>query len=319
MLQHSADIESLDDLPRRSKIPKDSRRGYRGRAWRSSYPHNKVLRFLESRVGRYWNDVYSEFCHLDWLPEGHKSRDTLSWNVIFETTMKDGKVHFIEEGSGDIKPLEEHWRNSNNLFYIHPTSQKLLKVSKKKQPEVKKPELYRILGNWHQLVKVKGIWYEVKGERKDKENEKDIIEKNGLHYRIIPEKELPPVHERNFAWGKGKNAKDINYFDNNYMIVDGHVVKPIQSHNVSIYSGRDIGPKDLMINLGGDSYSWFYNNNLNYNSIKITLYRQLTTKELKRHGLKNDIQDLPTKKCPKCGGFDCILHKTKEELAKLRW
>lgn len=322
LLQHSVDVDSFDELPNRSKIPKDSRRGYRGRAWRSTYPHNKVLRFLESRVGHYWNDVFSEFCHLEWMPEGHKTKEQLSWNVIFETTMKDGVVHFIEEGSGDILPLEKHWRN-RNMFYIHPTTQRLCRVEKKKEETVNKPEKIKILGNYHQLVKVKGFWYEVKGEPKDENKSANIIEKNGLHYQVIPEKDLPPIHERNFAWGKGKNAKDINYFDNHYMIVDGKVVKPVQRNTRSYYDGNQIGPKDPMVNLedgiAGYYHPYNYGRRWNYDSIKITLYRQLTTKELKRHGLKNDTQPLPTKKCPKCGGFDCILHKTKEDLEKLRW
>lgn len=316
LLQHTADIEQLDDLPNRSKIPKDSRRGYRGRAWRSSYPHNKVLRFLESRVGKFWNDVYSEFCHLDWLPDGHKTREQLSWNVVFETVMKDGKVHYIEEGSGDVKLLENHWRRSN-LFYVHPVNQKLCRVEKKKQQNPEKPKTLIVLGNYHQLLKVKGVWYEVRGEKKDKNS--DIIEKNGLKYRIIPDKDLPPIHERKFAWGVGKNSKDTNYFDSNYQIIDGKVVRPVQNNDR--YERRQVEPREAMIDLRDYSDRVFgYSYGLpDYNTVKITLYRQLTSKELKRHGIKNDIQSLPTKKCPKCGGFECVLHKAKEEMNKRLW
>ena len=51
------DIEAVEELPSRAKVrPPDGGWGH----YNDDYPWNKVDRFLHSRVGKKWDDVYSE-------------------------------------------------------------------------------------------------------------------------------------------------------------------------------------------------------------------------------------------------------------------
>ena len=83
------DTDTLDELPLRDKVrAHDGHRHY----WGSDYPYNKVRRFITSRVGQYWNDVFSEFCHLDWVPRQYKTKEQISRIVELNTFLKDRKV-----------------------------------------------------------------------------------------------------------------------------------------------------------------------------------------------------------------------------------
>jgi hypothetical protein len=269
-------IDYVDNLASRDKIrpPKDGRDHYKGR----DYPYNKVRRFLESRIGKKWDSVFSEFVHLSWIKDEEKTREKIGWDVVFDTLMKDGKVWFVEEGSGDVKPIADY-RWGGGTFYVHPITKCLSYQPKKKTDFVKKhreeeAKTLRILGDYHQLVKVNGIWHEVKGEPVKSE----IIEIDGLHYRPLIGLPLP-----------SKTCKVING---------------------EMYMGcprddrKTIGPRERMMEENDPYYRRnYYRISKNYDSVKITHCRQLNSKELKKHGLKNDVKPITHKKCEICGNY----------------
>ena len=293
-------IEYVDNLPSRDKVrpPKDGRDHYKG----EDYPWKKVYRFLTSRVGRPWDHVFSEFVHLDWIPRQYKTENQIAHSVLFNTFMRDGKVWYFDKYlSNNERQLEDcggYWRHSE-LFYIHPVTKLLCyykpkKIDYKKRMAKEEAKTFRILGDYHQLVKIKGIWHEVKGEP----IESDIVVIDGLHYRKVKTKPLPQPPTMTFFGRKVVPDKPP------YKMVDGKYLVPVD------YRWRDenkIGPKDRLID---DDYKDSIWRRLDYHSVKITLYRQLNHKELKKHGLKNDVK-IVGKPCKVCGNVNCLLDHHK--------
>jgi len=281
------DIERVEDFPNRDKVrpPDNARDHYYG----EDYPYNKVHRFLFSRVGNHWDNVFSEYCHLEWLPSQYRNKERIYQIVETNTFMKDGKVWFFDnysrfsnEKSIDDMDNSKGYFYSSECFYIHPETKVLCykhrksKNQYKKEREVESAKTFRVLGDYHQLIKIKGIWYEVKG----KPAESDIIVKDGLHYRVV-----------SYHWTTMTDTTP-------YHFIDGKVCVPETNGR---FSGKKISPKDCMIPLGGDEYYW---NKPDYKSVKITSYRQLSSKELKKHGIANDIKTFG-ERCNMCGGFGC--------------
>lgn len=311
-----SDTDKLEELPLRAKIgPPDGWRSY----WGSDYPYNKIQRFLHSRVGRIWNDVFSEFCHLEWVPKQYKTKEQIGHSVILNTFMRDGVVWYYSHSfhSSSENPIGDYnnpkirpYQCRDDVFYVHPTTFKLCYEPKHKKDwnkeyAEKQAQSMCVLGNYHQLLKIDGIWHEVKGEPK----KTDIIEIDGLHYRKMkappkPEDLVPPAR---YYFGKVViNTKPLEC-----KIVNGEYYVPTVGESPSRYSDKNIGPKDRLIEDDANP-SRPYWNRYNYNTIKITLYRQLNRKELKKHGLANDIKTLG-EKCKICGGHkpNCTGHYTK--------
>ena len=274
-------IESIDNLPSRDKVrpPEDGRDHYKG----CDYPWGKVYRFLTSRVGRPWDRVFSEYVHLDWIPRQYKTQEQISHSVLLNTFMRDGKVWYYDKYlSNNERQLEDcggYWRHSE-LLYVHPTTKVLCyykpkRIDYKKQQAEERAKTFRILGDYHQLIKTNGIWHEIKGEPVKSE----IIEINGLHYRPLIGLPLP-----------SKSCKMIGG---------------------QIYMGcprddrKTIGPRERMMEENDPNYrrNYYRFNSKNYDSVKITHCRQLNSKELKKHGLKNDVKPITYKKCEVCGNY----------------
>jgi len=292
-------IDYIDNLPNRDKVrpPKDGRDHYRG----CDYPWKKVNRFLTSRVGRLWDRVFSEYVHLDWVPRQYKTKEQIGFSVILNTFIKEGKVWYFDRGfGGNERPIEncgDGWYSHSDIFYIHPTTKILCyykpkKVDRQKLQEEEEAKNFRVLGDYHQLLKFDGIWYEVKGEP----NASEYIEIEGLHYRIVSS--VPN--------------------DGPYKIVDGKILIPAAVGNYRYYYGgrysgeNKIGPRDRMISRGEDAYYW---KRSNYNSVRITLYRQLNHKDLKKYGVKNDVK-VVGKRCSTCGSSDCTLKHDNKRCSK---
>lgn len=293
----------LDELPLRDKVrPPGGRRHY----WGSDYPYNKVHRFIASRVGQYWNDVFSEFCHLDWVPRQYKTKEQISHTVELNTFLKDGKVWYYSNGymGANEYPVEDDnashgYYTRHELYYVHPKTgilcfRKRKKSNFKKQRAEETAKTLRILGDYHQLIKLDGLWCEVKA----KPVESDIIEHEGLHYRKVksipqPETSAPTVK----FFGRKVVAEKPTF-----KVIKGMLVVPVATD--WRYSGKTVGPRDRLM----DNDSSYYWNRLNYNSIKITLCRQLNKKELKKYGLANDKKAVVGKRCQRCGGENCKIN-----------
>ncbi len=318
LLQHTDSFEKLEDLPSRERVALGG--GHWGRYKGRDYPHNKVHRFLESRVGVKWDDVFSEFVHLTWIKDEDKTREKIGWDVVFDTMLIDGKVHYLDESWGCPRPIGEH-RWKSGTFYVHPVT-KCLGYAKpqKKEPE-KKPETLRILGDYHQLIKVNGIWHEVKGIPV----ESDIVIVDGLHYRkvkTLPESKqmtpaaYPPFPQKFF--GRKVMTEPQKY----KKTADGYYLIPEPVGYYSRFSSRDekIGPREAMILTNSGTYWERYSSRQKLqSSVKITMNRQLSSKELKKYGLKNDFKatGIP---CKVCGNVNCCQeHNNRCNVCGEKW
>lgn len=164
--------------------------------------------------------------------------------------------------------------------------------------EIKRPETFRIIGDYHQFVKIKGIWHEVKGEP----IKSDIVEIDGLHYRKVKTLSTPeilPTTQKFF--GRKVVIEEPKY----KKTADGYYLIPTaNAPRYSYYSGdRPLGPQERLV---ADDDDANLDNRLTHyyrrsNHVKITMNRQLSSKELKKHGLKNEPEVLFLKPCPICG------------------
>ena len=274
------DDEVVETLPIRDRVrPPDGWRRH-GR----DFPRSKVNRFLLSRQGKLWDNVFSEYVHLDWVPKQYRTEDEISSFVLLHTFMKDGKVWFFDKYSTTEKAVEDYRYGGDN-FYRHPETKKLCYLQKHKvdysqRQKEEEAKYMMILGDYHQLLKVAGIWFEVKGEP----TKSETIKIDGLHYRPAGVRLATDITPRHTT---------------DYRVVDGKLYVPFAD---SRYDGKPLGPKECLLeDLTKRGYYW---NRHNYHSVKITMYRQLNSKDLKKHGLKNDRKLATGIKCKKCGGYD---------------
>ncbi len=288
LLQHIDSFDKLEDLPSRSNIPLGG--GHWGRRKGRHYPWKKVWRFLESRVGYNWDDVFSEFVHLEWIKDEDKTKENIGRVVELNTFLKDGKVWYMDDGyQAGEKPIENcGGYGGGGVFYIHPTTKVLCFYKKTNKENYKirqkreEAKYFRVLGNYHQLVKIDGIWFEVKGEPV----ESDIVVVDGLHYKKLSKIPQPIKHYM-------FNGSIIYSPPPKYKIINGMILTPT------------IGPKDLMIKTEKPTSTNYWERQ-NYDSIKITLCRQLNHKDLKKYGVNNDVKPILGKICPVCGNTNCI-------------
>lgn len=292
------DLEQAETLPSRDKVrPPDGGRRY---GYGNDFPRRKIQRFLLSRQGKLWDDVFSEYVHLEWVPKQYKTEAEISSFVYLHTFMEGGRVWFHDKFMDGAR-LVDDFKYGSDCFYRHPETKKLcyhhrVKVDYAKRHKEEVARYMRVLGDYHQLLKVRGVWYEVKGEPVKSET----IEIDGLHYRPAG---VAPVHR---TW-REKDIPNIAPADGQYYkVINKKLYVPFAE---SRYLGKPLGPKECMLeNLTRKKNCW---NRCNYGSVKITVYHQLSSKDLKKHGLKNDRKLMVGVRCKKCGGIagdTCIYH-----------
>ena len=303
------DVEKLEDLPSvdRARVPRGE-----WRQWGSDYPHNKVRRFLQSRVGCHWNDVFSEFCHLEWLPQQYKTKEQVSRAVMLNTFMKDGKVWCYDGftyGGRAIDDTNQHFYYfGREEFYVHPETCILYSrkevthnanyYKKKKEKEQRKYMI--ILGDYHQLLKINGVWFEVKGEPK----KNNVVIYGGLHYRVSEIKLWYEIRDGRLFYKHTEYGEWVEYDSKeNYRIVDGKLYTPCSARWEHL---GPFNPRTCMISGVDINEPKQYWKRSRYEGIKITMYKQLDHKQLKKHGLRNDPKFLRNG-CKVCGGFNCNL------------
>ena len=238
----------LENLPRREKFQDHSRDCYNPN---SDFPWRHFCRFLESCVGRHIDDVIHDYVNADWVPVRERLASKIADVVVMNTFMENGEIYHYgrKYGHGIEKVSELNRYNYIPALYVHPDTRILCKVERVSRKtwctiqQKERDKVVKILGDYHQLLKLNGIWYEVKAE------------------------------------------VDVN---TNF-----------------IYYTR--GPHEILI---GDSlYTWYSKDR---KPVRITLKRQLNSKELKYHGLYNDFPEKPNTKCKVCGGENCQ-HTTHQD------
>lgn len=123
---------------------------------------NLIRRFLKSRIGKNWNDVYSEICEDADVRsfEGNHLREWLSCVVEINTRIEDGEI--VSEFGYKITSPED--------FYVDPNTNILKQVEKSDYKREKATNLeqgvYEVDGQTY--CKHEGLWYRV--EMKEVEN-----------------------------------------------------------------------------------------------------------------------------------------------------
>jgi len=230
------DIEKLEQLPLRERNHDYSWEN--DDYWGKDFPYRRMQRWIKSCKGRNIDEVISEYMHAKWVPIHHRFINQLRRHIELDTFMKDGVVHYYDKYMSifrDRAPYTLAENGVNDCVYVHPTTRLVCvykaptRKSWQKEEQGKLAKRVRILGDYHQLYKIEGIWYEVKA------------------------KPLPPM--------------------------------PVASIGLSVYHSmyERCGPKDIIME-GGRSYSLKDTDPF----VKITLKRQLNSKELKKYGLTND-------------------------------
>lgn len=299
--------EKLEELSNHARMRQNDNlaRGIRGHYHnRNDYPWKRVWRFIASNIGKNWDEVYSKYCKLDWVPHRFKTTEQIGHTVILNTFCRDGEVWYYTKYSSGESRMSDEYRES---FYVHPKNKILCRQvpkrnDRKKEYAIEQAKTMRVLGHYHQLLKLNGIWHEVKGEPV----KSDIIEIDGLHYLLSNFKIIrkPYVHG-------GIEVKTIDFplgapTDGNYKIIGEKVYEPYKYHR---NDKNKVGPKDRLLE-ENPKRSLYYGQRKNHDSVKITLCRQLNSKELKKHGIQND-RNIVGIRCKKCGGIagrDCINH-----------
>lgn len=307
------DIEKLEDIPNRSKI----RNGLSYRYRNGNIPYGRIWRFLNSKVGSSWDKIFSEFKILSWMPFEHRIEKVLASYVDRNTILKKDGVYFLDEAYGDYRPVSECsiiYKYGCHSFYLHPKTKILCRREKIKR-KIELDESFKVLGDYHQLIKIKGIWHEVKGKLVDT----GYIEHNGLTYKYM-ENYVPPMRVESAQFEDAiKSVYPKNHFEDfsKVIFINGKPASPCWN---SRFVKKQRNPKECLIKNDTNNYS--YRNYVYDKEVKIIIHRQLSSKELKKHGLKNDMIDLLQKPCPICGSFDkenyhCLGHVDK--VKRMAW
>jgi hypothetical protein len=151
----------LDDLPsyEGKRLVRNVAQKYR---WNADVSRSRVERWLKSKVGEDFDNVFSEWTKLSWLPSRLRNLEYFKWFVETEVVFKDDQASFVFHFHryGFIYPL-------SNSLYLDPNTKKIAFAEPLKKKSWKKAEAEKIaqrcifLGDYHQLCKIDGIWYEI--------------------------------------------------------------------------------------------------------------------------------------------------------------
>ncbi len=127
-----------------------------------------LKRWLQSQVGRHWNDVYSEACTVikpDSVIRGHIKTHLLQF-VERHTFMHKGKVCVLDTGylgHGIIAVTERRYGCSR--FFVHPETGLVCAIPQKSRPALRaerraaRAEKFRWLDYNFALKQIVGIWF----------------------------------------------------------------------------------------------------------------------------------------------------------------
>jgi len=158
-------------------------------------------RWLHSKIGRPWNDVYREACavsHPDNYVRLHVKTHLLQF-VERNTFMHNGTVCVLDTGyrCRGIIPVTER-RNGWNSFYVHPENGLLLEIPRlsrraRQAGEPKPAIIEHWIGKNISLRQIRGLWFECHFERPD--NVRADVYDHALE-RVVRREELSRYHHR---------------------------------------------------------------------------------------------------------------------------
>lgn len=131
---------------------------------------NPLYRYLESQVGRLWDDVYSEVCeHINSgstvqqhiLVHLFQHVETNTWLATDGRVYTDGRAY----QNGPVQVDEESYNSRWGQLYVHPHTRLLCKARRVKRDKHVEPKLeFFFVSNELGFVKEDGIWFRVTSE-----------------------------------------------------------------------------------------------------------------------------------------------------------
>ncbi|PTL76654.1 hypothetical protein [Vitiosangium sp. GDMCC 1.1324] len=182
----------FDDGPRHEAM---------GRAYGYKYLNENLAplrHFLRSRIGRPWDDVYSEICEHVSLDSAVKKHilEHLDDFVARKTREIDGRIHEVDHYGRliELRPVSR-WA----CFYVCPRTGLLLARENQRQGGPRFPG--RALDEWHDIRKIDDAWYLVRfapvpDSVEERKRVYDVLLKKQLYYVAAPEGLLKAI------WGR---------------------------------------------------------------------------------------------------------------------
>lgn len=117
-----------------------------------------LRRFLRSKLGQPWNDVYSELCQkLDHNTMAGQHVIGHLWDyVVTRVEIVDGHFYGTSVNRGSRIPLDGTYRQ---CFYVHPETGIFCAVENKPQKRQQDETDVIIIDDYHQYHKINDIWY----------------------------------------------------------------------------------------------------------------------------------------------------------------
>jgi hypothetical protein len=164
------DIEKLAELPNRGKHVKTWDEIDRHHVNRDRRFYIVVNRWLDSQVGKNVDVVYSDWHRADWVPIKFKTIAQFGYWVELNTFEQNGTVFYytgsnFTDPTKNFRPVSEGAFTRMGFFYVNPKTKLIEKIEhvrpewRKRNKRNKNSNLI-ILGPYHQLNKINGIWYE---------------------------------------------------------------------------------------------------------------------------------------------------------------
>jgi hypothetical protein len=174
LLHKDDDIDRIEELPLRERNHDYSWEN--DDYWGKDFPYRRVMRWLESQEGNHIDSVIHKFVNLKWLLPVYRTLGELRRKIEMDTFIENEKVCFYSlwcywGKRGPHRIVEDE---GSKIIYVHPKTRLVCvhrpqaRESWKKQEQEKLNKKLRILGDFHQLYKQNGIWYEVKAEPIDR-------------------------------------------------------------------------------------------------------------------------------------------------------
>ena len=165
------DIDKLEQLPLRERNHDYSWEN--DDYWSKDFPYRRMRRWIESCKGRHIDEVISEYVHAKWVPKHHRFINQFRRHIELDTFIRDGAVHYYSRYMSifrDKAPYTLCEDGISDCIYVHPTTRLVCvykaptRKSWRKEEQEKLAKRVRILGDYHQLYKMEGIWYEIKAK-----------------------------------------------------------------------------------------------------------------------------------------------------------
>jgi len=119
MMPDFTPIEKLDELPSRESVKK-------AKGWydkNQDLPWRKGRRWIESKVGKTFNEAFSEWIHLEWVPERYRNKD--GFHLIAAA------LAFYHKTTGELLGRWGYPLHSGGV-YVDPTTNTICQVKCKK-------------------------------------------------------------------------------------------------------------------------------------------------------------------------------------------